>query len=271
MKRLFCLTMDLEATVSGILETDYSILKNPAPIEAFLDVLEKKGVPLTVFVVGEILERFPLIIDCFRRRKCEFHCHSHTHNPKAPDSADEIASCRDAFERTFGISPLGYRAPQGRISREGIHNLEKQGFLFDSSVFPSYYPNPFRYLLRNRSPHRIKGSRLLEIPFTAVSPFRITLSISWIKLLGWPVYHNLLRISRLPRELVFGTHLHDFFLTHQQLRRLPLFWRFIYSRNHGKGITLLHRALDFFNRQDVEFATMSAVYQRYGVGNNPSS
>jgi len=270
MNKLFCLTLDLESAVSGILDTDYSLLEDSDRIKNFLDGLASRGVPLTVFAVGEILERFPAVIDLFRQRDCEFHCHSHTHDPDAPDSVAEIAACREAFEHTFGRPPLGYRAPQGRISANGIRHLEAQGFRFDSSVFPSYYPNPFRYLFRRRSPHFIKNSRLLEIPFTAISPLRITLSISWIKLLGWPIYHNLLRISKLPDEMVFGTHLHDFFLSDRHLRRLPLFWRFIYQRNHGNGTLLLHRALDHFQRRGVEFTTMSNVYRRYTATGTPA-
>jgi len=263
MNRLFCLTMDLEAAVSGILEEDYSILEDTSAIESFLDGLNQRGVPLTVFVVGEILERFPRVIEIFRKKGCEFHCHSHTHDPQAPDSEAEIAACREAFQRAFGHPPRGYRAPQGRISDSGVRHLEAQGFAFDSSVFPSYYPNPFRYLFRNRKPHYIRGGNLLEIPFTAISPLRVTLSISWIKLLGWRAYRSLLKISSLPGELVFGTHLHDFFLSRSQLSRLPRFWRFIYSRNRGRGEQLLYRALDYFQERGVEFTTISSIYKRY--------
>mgnify|MGYP001825482165 CR=1 FL=1 len=197
-RRLFCMTLDLEADFSGALQDEYGLFLRPEWIAQLLDLLQEKGVKLSVFVVGELLEKFPDVISLFERNGAEFHCHSYSHDPAATDSEDEIRQCRDAHMRRFGAPPLGYRAPDGKISPAGIRNLEKHGFRFDSSIFPSYYPNPFKYLFRRASIHRIKGTGMVEIPNTPVSPLRIMLSLSYIKLLGRRAYFALLRRSRLP-------------------------------------------------------------------------
>lgn len=262
-RRLFCMTLDLEADFSGALQDEYSLFQRPERIGQLLDLLQEMGVKLSAFVVGELLEKFPEVIEQFERRAAEFHCHSYSHDPAATDSEEEIRLCRDAHMRRFEAPPLGYRAPDGRISPEGIRNLEKHGFKFDSSIFPSYYPNPFKYLFRRSSVHRVKDTNMVEIPNTPVSALRIMLSLSYIKLLGRRAYFALLRRSRLPEAVIFGSHLHDFFTDKDALSRMPRFWRWVYGRNHDQGLPYLRETLEFFRDRGYDFVYISEVYERF--------
>jgi len=262
-RRLFCMTLDLEADFSGALQNEYALFRRPERVELLLERLQEKDVRLSVFVVGELLEKFPEVIGLFERYGAEFHCHSYSHDPAATDSEDEIRRCHDAFVRHFGRPPMGYRAPDGKISPDGIRNLEKQGFRFDSSVFPSYYPNPFKYLFRRASVHQVRDTGMVEIPNTPVSALRIMLSLSYIKLLGKRAYFGLLRRSRLPETVVFGSHLHDFFTDQDALTRMPMFWRWVYSRNHDQGLSYLQETLEFFQDRGYAFVHISEVYERF--------
>lgn len=65
-----------------------------------------------------------------------FICTPYSHNLAEPDSAQEIDTGMRAFEKAFGERPVGYRAPEGRISEGGLQRLAERHFLFDSRVFP---------------------------------------------------------------------------------------------------------------------------------------
>jgi peptidoglycan/xylan/chitin deacetylase (PgdA/CDA1 family) len=259
-KKQFAFTLDLEAAVSGVLEREYTLFESPETIRQLLDLLREEDVKATIFVVGEIFERYPEIVRLFQEYDCEFHGHSYSHDPACPDSEEEVKKVKELFVEYFGYEPQGYRAPQGKISEAGIEALTKHGYKFDSSVVPSYYPNPFKYLFKNRQIHRHKGFDLVEIPLTSISPFRLTLSISYVKLLGYGVYKALWKLFRLPPVIVFCSHLHDFFLSDDEMTKLPPFWKMIYSRNRGRGLELLRRVIVEFKARGYEFVPMSEIY-----------
>ena len=259
----FVMTLDLEADFSGALHEEYALLQSPQRIRSLLDFFEERGVDLSVFAVGRLLTEFPEAIGLFERAGTEFHCHSHTHDPAATDSEPEILACRAAHLERFGKPPLGYRAPDGRITREGIRRLEKQGFKFDASIFPSYYPNPFKYLFRRAKVHVYPGTGLVEIPNTPVSPLRLMLSLSYVKLLGWPLFRAVLERSRLPETVIFGSHLHDFYSDREAIERMPWFWKRLYGRNHDKGLDWMDEVVKFFEKRGYRFRFISEIYRDF--------
>jgi len=238
---------------------EHYILNDIDKIEEVLSTLHSLGVKITAFTVGEIIEQYPDTIKLFEKYGCEFEPHSYSHDFDNPDSESELIKSKSAYVNYFKRNPLGYRAPRGKISSSGINNLEKQGFSYDSSVFPSFFPNPFKYLLSNRKAHYYGDSNILEIPITSVSPFRMTLSISYIKLLGL----NFFKFFNLPDVVCFGSHLHDFIFNGESLDRLPLIWRLIYSRNKYRGIELCMRFLEHVKRKGYKFCYMSEIYDAH--------
>lgn len=196
------------------------------------------------------------MIKLFEDHNCEFEPHSYSHNFIQPDSESEINNARTAYYNYFKKNPRGYRAPRGKISSSGISSLEKHGFLYDSSIFPSYFPNPFRYLLCDRQIHYFGDSKIMEIPITSLSPFRITLSVSFIKLLGVRFFMKL----SLPDVICFDSHLHDFIHNENSFSKLPAFQKLIYSRNKFKGIQYCLQFLKHVRQEGYEFCYMSEIY-----------
>ena len=255
----FAFTLDLEAEHAGIVD-QYEIFKDPSGIEAFLVAIQSTGAKITVFTVGEAFDRFPDIIKLFEKYDCEFEAHSYSHNINDPDSEDEIQKVKSAYFNYFGKYPIGYRAPQGRISRAGIEALEKNGFLYDSSIFPSYYPNPFKYLFSNRDLHFHEGSGLMEIPLTSITPFRLTLNISYIKLFSLEFFLKLCKMFELPDIINFNSHLHDFIVNENSYSKLPPFWKFIFGRNKYSGIDYCVKFLKYIKQEGYQFCYMSEIY-----------
>ena len=251
-----CLSLDLEPDHAGRAAVTYDGWE-PARVAELLALLARYQAPLSIFVVAESLEARPQTIEQFKTAGAEFHLHSYSHDLAAPDSADEIEKGRRAFERFFGHPPAGYRAPEGRISEDGWRRLEAAGFAFDSSIFPSFWPRP-RYLKYRPAPFRPVGLSLVELPISTLTPARLIASLSWMKLLGWPVYRRLLERGGLPDPFVFDMHLHD-------LWRLPAFerlsgpWKVVYGRNASAGLPILESFLDLIVREGWRFSTLATV------------
>lgn len=259
--KLFAFTLDLEPDYAGVLD-QYRIFQEPEKVEEFLDAVSSMNVKTTVFTQGKIFEEFPDIIKLFEKYNCEFEAHSYSHDLKFPDSEYEISNAKKAYQNYFNKQPAGYRAPRGVISDAGIKTLAKHGFLYDSSIFPSFFPNPFKYLFHNKGMHNYGDSGILEIPFTVVSPFRITLSISYIKLLGINFF---LRRS-LPDIICFDSHLHDFIISDYSFSRLPIFWKLIYSRNKYRGIEYCLKFFEHVKNKGYDFCFMSDIYKLHREG-----
>ncbi len=263
MARSFAFTLDLESDYASLLPSVRNrILEQPERVKAVLSALGEKGIRGTAFVVGQVIESYPRIIDVFQEHQWEFELHSYSHDTARPDTVDEIARGREAFVRRFGRDPVGYRAPQGRISNEGIARLADAGFHYDTSVFPSYFPDPLRYIAMPRAPHFRKapgGRRLLEVPMTTVTPLRLTLSTSYIKLLGPSFYRAAIGVFGLPEVVCFDSHLHDFILEPESYRELRPFWKFVYGRHRDHGLSITLDLLDQVRERGYEFRYLSEV------------
>jgi peptidoglycan/xylan/chitin deacetylase (PgdA/CDA1 family) len=259
--RSCCLTLDLEPDYSGRLEPVYASW-DEGGLETLLDVLRRFDARLTVFVVGECLQARPEAVRRLADAGAEIHLHSHSHNLACPDSLEEIQNGVRAFETFFGYRPRGYRAPEGRISPAGWSRLESEGFLFDSSVFPSFWPAP-RYLLFRPEPFRPAGTHLWELPISTLSPFRFIVSLSWMKLMGFPLYRALLERASWPEPLVFDMHLHDLVQTESYGRLGPV-WRAIYGRNRLEGLKILEGFLELVVRKGARFRTLGEVAGKLG-------
>ncbi len=67
----------------------------------------------------------------------EFEIHSHAHDLRNPCSRADIEAAVSAFRGFAGRDPIGYRAPVGQLTREGLDTLLDLGFRYDSSIYPS--------------------------------------------------------------------------------------------------------------------------------------
>ncbi len=259
--KLFAFTLDLESDYSGIIDQN-GILKDLNKIDEVLSILVDLDVKITVFAVGRLFELFPEVIKLLEKYNCEFEAHSYSHDFSNPDSEFEIIKSKEAYFNYFKKYPKGYRAPRGKISRRGIKYLEKHGFLYDSSIFPYYFPNPLRYLFCNKEIHYLESSRIMEIPFTAITPFRLTVSVSYIKLFGVDFFIKLLKHFSLNPVICFDSHLHDLIHSESSYNSLPLFWRLMYGPNKLKGTEFCVKFLRHIKQMGYQFCYMSEIYEK---------
>lgn len=254
--RQACITLDLEPDHAGRSKEERYDAWARSNIQELMTVLQQHHVPLSAFVVGKSIKKNSDIITYLVHRKTEFYLHSYSHDLNKPDSVTEISRGVKVFRAFFRTPPLGYRAPEGRISKEGYAILKKHGFIFDSSVFPSFWPRP-KYFFSKKTIHKNEFD-MIEIPITVVSPLQLIFSLSWIHLIGWNIYKLLLTVFPLPNTVVFDFHLHDLY-TVPTTKSLPMFWRYIYRKNAKNELQLLHEVIEYLHKKGYTFVPISAL------------
>ncbi|MBN1477515.1 polysaccharide deacetylase family protein [Candidatus Sumerlaeota bacterium] len=179
-------------------------------VPAALELFQGLGIPATLFAVSQDLE-IEVHAALARRAVEEGHeiaSHSHTHIMDLRSVPLETLRCevnhsRAVIESTVGVSPVGFRSPGFSWSPDLPSELERAGYLYDSSLFPSPWGPPLRWMRRllgtrserpqrpyggwragwgNRLP-RTLGS-LLEIPVSVTPRLRLPAHASFALLRG---------------------------------------------------------------------------------------
>ncbi|MDG5761559.1 polysaccharide deacetylase family protein [Natronococcus sp. A-GB1] len=260
--RTACLTLDLENDwYFDDPEYDHLTFEY---IDDYIAQMNRLDVPVTFFVVGKTIERYPEVIDKLDTKlDSEFHLHSYQHDTsKSYDFRTEIRKGKEAFESHFGYEPDGYRAPQGNIDPAEFAILEAEGFDFDSSIFPSFRPGIYSNLDKPLAPYCPEGTDdLVEVPIAATPGTRIPVCQSYLKLLGRP-YLSYLKYAPLPDPLVFNTHLQDFYETDSH-DRLDQPKQSIMKRNLDGSLELFGEAVRRIRCRGYEFGTMTDVIEAH--------
>jgi peptidoglycan/xylan/chitin deacetylase (PgdA/CDA1 family) len=263
--KIACVTLDLEYDY-GARTGQFRMLRHRDALEALRAFFVCERIPLSLFVVTDVLDRWPAAASLARFLGDDWHSHSHTHRAICPDAAAEIAASVAGFRRHFGRSPAGYRAPMGRLQPEHVPLLAEAGFSFSASVFPSWRPGVYNHLLGPTAPMRYDNG-LVELPFGVVRGLRLPVAVSYFKLLGPGPGLALLAALGAPRVLVVNFHLHDVVLDEESLGQLPVGVRAAYGlRKHG-GLAVLRALTRHLRVAGYRFLTMpelSALCARAG-------
>lgn len=177
--KTFLFSIDLEEFYAERAEFHRTPL--PELTERYLDLLRRRQMKATFFVVGEIAEKFPGAIRAIAGEGHELACHTHTH---VPLDQQDAASLRDDLRRNldalapFTTAPIqGFRAPilsLGEKQRWAYEVLTSLGFTYSSSVLPAR--NPLHgWPGFGSAPRRIDG--ILEIPVTLSRAFGLEVPI----------------------------------------------------------------------------------------------
>ena len=200
---------------------------------------KKEDIPLTCFVQGSIFDTHPQYVNLLKALDIELELHAYSHPGKNIDTAIEILKGKEAFNKFAGRDPIGYRSPLGVIKDEDYATLAKNGFKYDSSIFPSLRLGVFNNITKPTNPYIINGTDIVEFPIAVFSnALRIPMSLSYLKLFGRP-YTTLLKYSSLPNLIIFGFHMHDLFEL-RSAQRLPLakyspIYKVIFKRIYQKN------------------------------------
>lgn len=110
-------------------------------------LLSNYDVSATFFVVGELAERYPEIVEMISDKGYEVAFHGYYHDPLWTLDADEfrrqVKKFNSEVQSIIGKNCIGFRAPSYSLDNRtlwALDILEKAGYLYDSSVFPLKTP-----------------------------------------------------------------------------------------------------------------------------------
>ena len=196
----------------------------------FLDLFAECGIQATFFAIGRDLarpENRRMLKRAFDQgHEVGNHSFSHPYNFRQlsrEQKAEEIDTGHAAIADALGEAPVGFRTPSCEIDLEILELLEEREYLYDSSVFPSplmwlfmiygkmfikreHYqlgspwaalaPNepyrPDRTVLHHRQGRGAQApGRILEIPFSTLSPLRIPFYSTFLRILGTRFFNGM--------------------------------------------------------------------------------
>jgi polysaccharide deacetylase family protein (PEP-CTERM system associated) len=166
--KTFLFSIDLEEFYAERAEFRRTPL--PELVERYLDLLRRRAMKATFFVVGEIARKFPTVIRAISSEGHELGCHTYEHTPLNEQNAgtlrDDLRRNLDALAEHAGSPVQGFRAPilsLGEKQQWAYEVLAELGFTYSSSVLPAR--NPLHgWPGFGLAPRRIGG--VLELPVT---------------------------------------------------------------------------------------------------------
>lgn len=217
-------------------------------MDTLLHFFDSYKIRTTLFLVGTDLlyeKNRPFVRDAHLAGH-ELANHSYDHlqgfrwlNPKEKET--QINKMGELCEEVTGVRPVGFRSPGWNIDDETIPILKKLGYIYDSSIFPTFLmplmkfthwasmykqPKPdrttmgmWRYMLAPITPYRTtmsslarKGNEgLVEFPVSVSPAARLPFFATLFLFTGTGFFHHLykrLRHKNLP--IHFQMHLSDF-------------------------------------------------------------
>ncbi len=243
------ISIDLEEWYHPIHLKNY--VKNKIPqvkesIQPILKLFKKYNVTTTFFVLGEIAQKTPEVIDLINKDGHEIASHGYSHKPlwelSKEEFIEELEKTNFLLTKISKEKILGYRAPYFSISKErswAIECLKKMDYKYDSSIFPvkigSWYGdsnaplNPYNPLesdiLKNNPNESFK-----EFPLTVFNINKIRFPLAggiYLRTTPFLIFKTLLKqVKKQERSLFLFFHPWE---THKNIIRLniPLKNRFI--------------------------------------------
>ena len=241
------------------------------PLSFILDLLERKGVRATFFVLGWIAERRPEVVRMIQDRNHEIGTHGYSHdliyNQRREEFDRDLKRSIGVIREASGVEVVGHRAASFSITEESRWALEvllDNGILYDSSIFPIRH---HRYGMADspRHPYVIleRGvRRLVEFPLSTLRLGSLNLPVAgggYFRLFPYFLTGQALKsINSSGYPAVVYLHPWEFDESIPRVRGAGFLNRFRHYVNIGKNRVKLVHLLD-----DFEFEAMGDALGRY--------
>ena len=197
-----------------------------------LDTLQNNKVKATFFCTTNFAENAPQVMQRIIDEGHEVAAHGCDHwHPQTSD----VRISKETLERLFNITVNGYRQP--RMFPVSDNEIEKNGYIYNSSLNPAFIPGRYMHLTASRTCF-MKGE-VLQIP-ASVTPL-LRFPLFWLSCHNLPMSLYLRMIRRVLRhDGYFVTYFHpwEFFpLGEHPEFKMP----FIIKNHSGEG---MERRLD---------------------------
>lgn len=209
-----------------------------------VELIAKRGVRATFFILGWVAERCPNLVRQIHREGHEIGCHGYAHrviySGDHREFRTDVRHAKQVIEDTVGARVKSYRAPSYSITSETLWALEilgEEGFEYDSSIFPIVHDN-YGIPGAARFPHTqtLKcGKELKEFPPSTIRLCGINLPVAgggYLRLLPYQITAWAIRRINQVEGQPAMVYLHPWELDVDQ-PRIPASWlsRFRHYQN----------------------------------------
>jgi hypothetical protein len=217
-------------------------------LDTFSDFLQQYDIKATLFMVGNdfLHKKNHDAIRSIAEKGHEIANHTMTHtqgfrflSPEQKES--EIAGMEQVCTEITGIRPVGFRSPGWNISNDSLPILKRRGYLYDSSIFPTYMMpllkllhwksmrsrtggdrttmGLMRYMIAPTTPYRTTSNSLaqrgtdefVEFPVTVTPFLRLPFSATFLLAIGLEIFRPLYKtLKSMKYPIQFQFHLSDF-------------------------------------------------------------
>jgi len=244
-------------------KNDQKIPKIFKGIDIILDLLNKHNISATFFVVGEILQHDPELIDKIISNDHEIAFHTMHHDRiDSLNFSNKFDDELKEFQKLTNDKSKGFRAPTFSLNKKSsfiIKMLEKYNYIYDSSIMPaktSMYGNPNA----DKKPYKItsenlennsENGKLWEFPLMVTKLLGKQIpAAGGFYLRTLPLYMIKNAIKNYENEHMPACfYVHSWELTPELMPRIPLSQKnnFITYHNIEKTLPKLDQLLSNFN------------------------
>lgn len=130
-----------------------------AGVQRLLALFARYGITATFFIPGWDAERYPEVMAAIKAGGHEVAGHGYLHEDFSALSLEEQAEILErsetSLQQVFGVKAVGWRAPDGLMTKETRGLLARRGYTYDSS----YNDDDLPYVVEDG-----QGHRLAELP-----------------------------------------------------------------------------------------------------------
>jgi len=213
------------------------------------NLLDKYKIKATFFTTALFAKKYSILIKKLESEGHEIACHGYCHLDSYLKDMSKIKEARKELEN-LGFRVKGFRAPRYEI--KNIADLHELGFVYDSSIHPTWIPGRYFNFFKKRDIHKIEN--MIEVPLSVLPITR--LQIFWLafKNFGLAYSKTFTKINSLFSDytmLVF--HPWEFI----NLKNIKLKWYI--KRKYGKELLgMLENYLLFCLKNNYKFETISS-------------
>jgi peptidoglycan/xylan/chitin deacetylase (PgdA/CDA1 family) len=212
-----------------------------------LDLLQKYNAKATFFSTVTFAKNAPNIIKRIAHEGHELASHTVNHSSfKEEDYLDSLVQ----LEKLSGLPIKGFRMP--RMQPVNDKKLKESGYLYDSSINPTYLPGRYNNLKEPKKYHLKNG--IIKLP-ASVSTFRFPLF--WLSFHNLPVWlYYLLCKKAIENEGYLNVYFHPWEFYDLNDKERFGFPNYV-SKNTGKQMTIrMDEILRRFSKKGYKFSTI---------------
>lgn len=225
-------------------------------MERLMKVLDKHAIRVTFFTTGNFADRNKGLVKELSANH-EIASHAYYHAPHHAFSEHDIWKSKKVLEEITGKNVTGFRMP--RLRPFDISLLKEWGFIYDSSINPTYLPG--RYNLLHKSPQPYLEQGLWELPCSTMPWTRFPLFWLSFKNLPLSLYAWMCKVTLKRRENLM-LYFHPWEFADISDFKLP---GYVKSPNGAQLTQKLDHLIDDLLQQKVSFVTCQEYCETLSV------